>query len=43
MRDRTEISNNISGMDMEPKGNEYKNVGGEKIKDDISVKGLVQH
>ncbi|KAA6381490.1 MAG: hypothetical protein EZS28_022980 [Streblomastix strix] len=43
MRGRTEIDNNISGMDMEFERNEYKNVGREKIKDDISIKRLVQH
>ncbi|KAA6377213.1 MAG: hypothetical protein EZS28_027258, partial [Streblomastix strix] len=42
-RNRTEIDNNIPGMDMELEGNEYKNVGREKVKDDISIKGLVQH
>ncbi|KAA6389602.1 MAG: hypothetical protein EZS28_014871 [Streblomastix strix] len=42
MRNRTEISNNISGMDMESEGDEYKNVGREKNKDDISVKGFAQ-
>jgi hypothetical protein len=41
MRNRTEIDNNIPGIDMELEGNEYKNVGREKIKDDISVKRLV--
>ncbi|KAA6361852.1 MAG: hypothetical protein EZS28_042621 [Streblomastix strix] len=30
-------------MDMEPEGDEHKNVGREEIKDDISVKRLVQH
>ncbi|KAA6320843.1 MAG: hypothetical protein EZS28_054633, partial [Streblomastix strix] len=29
-------------MDMEPEGDEHKNVGREEIKDDISVKRLVQ-
>ncbi|KAA6359510.1 MAG: hypothetical protein EZS28_044963, partial [Streblomastix strix] len=43
MRNRTKIDNNIPGMDMELEGNEYKNVGREKVKDDISIKGLVQH
>ncbi|KAA6375044.1 MAG: hypothetical protein EZS28_029428, partial [Streblomastix strix] len=43
MRDRTEIEKNISGMDMEFERNEYKNVGKEKVKDDISIKRLVQH
>ncbi|KAA6391781.1 MAG: hypothetical protein EZS28_012698 [Streblomastix strix] len=43
MRDRTEIDNNISGMDIEFEKNEYKNVGREKVKDDISIKRLVQH
>jgi hypothetical protein len=38
MRDRTEIDNNVPGMDMEFERNEYKNVGREKVKDDISVK-----
>ncbi|KAA6369119.1 MAG: hypothetical protein EZS28_035354 [Streblomastix strix] len=42
MRNRTEIDNNILGMDMESEGNEYKNVRGEKVKDDISIEGLVQ-
>ncbi|KAA6370206.1 MAG: hypothetical protein EZS28_034268 [Streblomastix strix] len=43
MRDRTEISNNIPGMDMELERNEYQNVQRQKVKDDISIKGLVQH
>ncbi|KAA6385924.1 MAG: hypothetical protein EZS28_018553 [Streblomastix strix] len=43
MRNRTATSNNIPGMDMEPEVDEHKNVGREKIKEDISVKGLVQH
>ncbi|KAA6364903.1 MAG: hypothetical protein EZS28_039570, partial [Streblomastix strix] len=43
MRNRTETSNNISGMDMKPEGDEHKNVGREEIKDDISVKRLVQY
>ncbi|KAA6363635.1 MAG: hypothetical protein EZS28_040839 [Streblomastix strix] len=43
MRDRTEIDNNISGIDMEFERNEYKNVGRKKVKDDKSIKGLVQH
>ncbi|KAA6390708.1 MAG: hypothetical protein EZS28_013769, partial [Streblomastix strix] len=43
MRDIIEIDNNIPGMDMELERNEYKNVGREKVKDDISVKRLVQH
>ncbi|KAA6392461.1 MAG: hypothetical protein EZS28_012009 [Streblomastix strix] len=43
MRNRTETNNNIPGMDMEFQRNEHKNVGREKVKDDISIKGLVQH
>ncbi|KAA6363496.1 MAG: hypothetical protein EZS28_040978 [Streblomastix strix] len=43
MQDRTEIDNNISGMDMEFERNEYKDVGRERVKHDISIKGLVQH
>ncbi|KAA6376811.1 MAG: hypothetical protein EZS28_027660, partial [Streblomastix strix] len=43
MRQRIEINNNIPGMDMESERNEYKNVGREKVKDDIGIKGLVQH
>ncbi|KAA6362320.1 MAG: hypothetical protein EZS28_042152, partial [Streblomastix strix] len=42
MRNRTEKDNNIPGMDMEFQRNEYKNVGREKVEDDISIKGLVQ-
>ncbi|KAA6403171.1 MAG: hypothetical protein EZS28_001297 [Streblomastix strix] len=43
MRDRTEIDNNIPGMDMEFERNEYKNVGREKVKDDTGFEGLMQH
>ncbi|KAA6355190.1 MAG: hypothetical protein EZS28_049282, partial [Streblomastix strix] len=43
MRDRSEIDNNVSGMDMEFERNEYKNVGREKVKDDININRLVQH
>ncbi|KAA6399181.1 MAG: hypothetical protein EZS28_005288 [Streblomastix strix] len=43
MQDRTEIDNNVPGMDMEFQRNECKNVGRVKFKDDISIKGLVQH
>ncbi|KAA6397291.1 MAG: hypothetical protein EZS28_007179 [Streblomastix strix] len=43
MRNRTEINYSIPGMDMEFQRNEYKNVGREKVEDDISIKGLVQH
>ncbi|KAA6360217.1 MAG: hypothetical protein EZS28_044255 [Streblomastix strix] len=43
MRDRTEICNNTPWMDMELERNEYKNDGREKVKDDTSIKGRVQH
>ncbi|KAA6399076.1 MAG: hypothetical protein EZS28_005399 [Streblomastix strix] len=42
MRIRTEIDNYIHGMDMEPEGNEYMNVGRQKIKDDSGIEGMVQ-
>ncbi|KAA6379317.1 MAG: hypothetical protein EZS28_025155 [Streblomastix strix] len=43
MRNRTEIDNNIPGIDMETERNEFKNVGRKKVKDDIGIEGLVQH
>ncbi|KAA6368171.1 MAG: hypothetical protein EZS28_036301, partial [Streblomastix strix] len=42
VRNRTEIDNNIPGMDMEPDGNEYKNVRGEKVENDANIERLVQ-
>ncbi|KAA6355714.1 MAG: hypothetical protein EZS28_048759, partial [Streblomastix strix] len=43
MRNKTEISNKIHGMDMESEGNEYKNFRGKKIENDTSTEALVQH
>ncbi|KAA6370260.1 MAG: hypothetical protein EZS28_034215 [Streblomastix strix] len=43
VRNRTEIDNNIPGMDMEPEGNEYKNIGRKKDENDIVIKRLIQH
>ncbi|KAA6366055.1 MAG: hypothetical protein EZS28_038421 [Streblomastix strix] len=42
VQNRTEIDNNISGMDIELEGNEYKNVGGKKVENDTKIEGLVQ-
>ncbi|KAA6388649.1 MAG: hypothetical protein EZS28_015821 [Streblomastix strix] len=42
MRNRTEIDNNIPGMDIESEGDEYKNVARKKAKNVISIVGLVQ-
>ncbi|KAA6378173.1 MAG: hypothetical protein EZS28_026300 [Streblomastix strix] len=43
MRNRSEINNNIPGMDMEPDGNEYKNVGGKKVENYTNIEGLMQY
>ncbi|KAA6390570.1 MAG: hypothetical protein EZS28_013902 [Streblomastix strix] len=43
MRNRTEINNNITGMDMELERDEYKNVRREKVKDDLGIERLVQY
>ncbi|KAA6398796.1 MAG: hypothetical protein EZS28_005683 [Streblomastix strix] len=43
VRSRTEIDNNIPGMDMEPERNEYKNVRRKQVENDICIEGLVPH
>ncbi|KAA6358835.1 MAG: hypothetical protein EZS28_045639, partial [Streblomastix strix] len=42
MRNRSEINNNIPGMDMELEGNEYKNVRRKKVENDTNIEGLEQ-
>ncbi|KAA6401182.1 MAG: hypothetical protein EZS28_003288 [Streblomastix strix] len=42
MRNRTEIDNNILGIDVESEGNEYKNVIRKKVEKDSSIEGQVQ-
>ncbi|KAA6370475.1 MAG: hypothetical protein EZS28_033998 [Streblomastix strix] len=41
MRNRTEIDNNIQRMDMEPKGNEYKDIREKKVENDTNIERLV--
>ncbi|KAA6355053.1 MAG: hypothetical protein EZS28_049420, partial [Streblomastix strix] len=42
MPNRTEIDNNIPGMDIKSEGDEYKIVARKKAENDTSIEGLVQ-
>ncbi|KAA6363531.1 MAG: hypothetical protein EZS28_040942, partial [Streblomastix strix] len=43
MRNRTEIHNNILGVEMEPEGNKCKNVRGKKDENDTNIERFVQY